>query len=197
MFQQPVQTSIEPVFFRDSEIHAKQFIHRAIQKPLAMHSKLTARLDPSVHDKKPEHLLPTHGFAAFGQSLLPEILQSQLPPQLACHPAVAECARPAQFQPAQLHLQAVDGFFGNLAIVWKQTQLTVSLLLFIKDVQRLQPRRLLAIVDLSQVQHRTLGHLACGQSTILHHAVVPMFLAVLLSIRVTQKHCAQNHRNIS
>jgi hypothetical protein len=53
MFQQPVQTTIEPVFFRDSEIHAQQFIHRAVQKPMPMHSELATWFDPSVHDQKP------------------------------------------------------------------------------------------------------------------------------------------------
>jgi hypothetical protein len=77
-----------------------------------------------------------------------------LPPQLASQPATAEQPRPPQFEAAHFHLQTVDGIGGDLAIVGKQTQVRILLLLFIKYRKRLAPCRLLLVVDLTQIENR-------------------------------------------
>jgi uncharacterized membrane protein YkgB len=53
--------------------------------------------------------------------------------------ATAEQARTSQFKAAQFHLQAIHCIGGNLAVVGKQTQVRMLLLLFIKHRQRLAP----------------------------------------------------------
>ncbi len=117
--QEPVQASIQPILFGHGEIHAQQLVHRAVDEPLPVDAKLAARRDPPVHHQQPQHFLPRHLFAARRQALLPKVLQAQSPPQLARQPAVAERARPSQFQPAQLHLEATDRALRNLTIVGK------------------------------------------------------------------------------
>jgi len=75
----------------------------------------------------------------FRQARVPKLIEAQLAPQLAPQPATAEQARTPQFEAAQFYLQAVDRIGGNLAIVRKQTQILILLLLFIKHRQRLAP----------------------------------------------------------
>jgi len=160
-----------------------------------MDPTLAPRRDPPVHHQPPQHLLPRHFFAARRHARLPKPFQAQRPPQIARQPAVAERTRPAQFQPAQLHLEAIDRALGNLAIVGKQTQRPASLLLLVEHVQRFQPRRLLRVIDFPQVHHRPLDRLPRRHPTILHDAEVAMILAVFLARRGPQKHPAQDHRN--
>jgi hypothetical protein len=138
---------------------AQQLVDRAVDEPLPMDPKFAARRNPAVHLEQPQHLLPALGFAALRQSLLPEAIQTQLLPQFARQPAVAERSRPSQFQPAQLHLKAIDRTLRDFTIVRKQAQRPISLRLFVEDVQRLQPRRLLGVVNFTQVHHRPLHRL--------------------------------------
>ena len=118
---------------------------------------------------------------------MPEFGQPQLAPDLAGQPTVAERPRPSQLQAAQPHLQAVDGVGGNRAVLWEQTQRAVVLLVFIEDLQRLAPRRLLRIVDLAQVEHGALHDLVARDALALHHAEVAVLVAVLLSSSAAQK----------
>jgi hypothetical protein len=54
--------------------------------------------------------------------------------------------------------------------------------MFIEDLQRLPPRRLLRGVDLAQVQHLPLHRRAAGDAAVLHHAEVVMILAILAAM---------------
>ena len=69
-------------------------------------------------------------------------------------PAVAERPRTLQFHPLELHLHAVDGVGRNFAVFRKQAQFGEALFALVEDLQRLAPGRLLAVVDLAQVEHR-------------------------------------------
>jgi len=59
-----VQTAVEPVFARHREIGCQQRIHRAFDKPMAMHAELAAWFQQPVHHQQLQHLLPTYLFAA-------------------------------------------------------------------------------------------------------------------------------------
>ena len=188
VLQHPIQTAIQPVLLGHREVRLQQLVHRAVDEPLPMHAKLAARIEQTIDHQQPQHLLPTHRFAPFRQPLLPELIQPQLLPQLACQPAVAEYPRPPQFQPAQLHLHAVDRIGGKFPVVRKQTQRPIALFFLIEHLQRLAPRCLLLIVDLAQIQHCPLHRLAARHTAILHDAEVAMVLAVLLPVCAAQKH---------
>ena len=153
-----------------------------------MHPKLAARLNQPVHHQQLQHFFPAHRFAAFRQALLPELIQSQLPPQLAPQPAVAEHTRMSQLQFPKPDLNAIDRIFGQDSVFGKQAQRRVFLPLVIEYRQTLPPRRFLLVVDLSQIQHGPLRRLACRQPPVLHDAEVAMLLAVLLSRCAAQKH---------
>src|SRR3954465_385747 len=115
-------------------------------------------------------------------------IESQLAPQIARQPAVAERTGSPKLQLAQLHLQTVYRISGNLPIFWKQTQRPRTLSLFVKYVQTLPPCTFLLIVDLTEIQHRPLCCLARRQAAILNDAEVPMLLPILLSVFASQKH---------
>jgi hypothetical protein len=53
-------------------------------------------------------------------------------------------------------------------------------LLLVEDLDRLPPRRLLAVVDLPKVEHLPLRRVAALQAARLDHAPVAVKLAVLL-----------------
>ena len=181
--QHPIQTAIQPVLLGHGEVRLQQLVHGAVHEPLPVQAKLTAGIEQAIHHQQPQHLLPTHRLARFRQALLPKLIQPELLPQLARQPAIAEGPRPPQFQPAQLHLDAVQRIGGNFPVIREQAHGGVALFVFVEDLQRLAPRGLLLVVDLAQIQHRPLHRLAAGQPPILHDAEVAVVLAVLLSVR--------------
>src|SRR3954467_15791653 len=138
-----------------------------------MHTQFAAWIDQPVDHQQLQHFLPTDCFPAVRQSFLPEIIESQLAPQIARQPAVAERTGSPKLQLAQLHLQTVYRISGNLPIFWKQTQRPRTLSLFVKYVQTLPPCTFLLIVDLTEIQHRPLCCLARRQAAILNDAEVP------------------------
>ena len=76
-----------------------------------------------------------------------------------------------------LHTVTV-GAGRNLPVGWKQRQLTVSLRVFVKRFNQLAPGILLAVVDLAEIQHLTLHHLATSTPPVLDDVPVTMLLPV-------------------
>jgi hypothetical protein len=112
----------------------------------------------------------------------------QLVPQPAPQPAVAEAARAAQ-----LHLLELDGDRirrprRQRTIVGKQTQLAILAAVLVKDLERLTPGFLLAVVDLAQIQNLPLRARPRAGAAILHHAEVAMGLAILAAFVLAQEH---------
>src|SRR5258707_14034904 len=61
-----------------------------------------------------------------------------------------------------------------------------------EDLNRLAPRRFLAVVDLSEIQHLPLNHAAVVSAPVLYNGPCPMFLAVLATNLGAQKHDADS-----
>src|SRR3954462_12686756 len=188
MIQQTVQATIKPVFFGHREIDTQQFIHRALEKPLPVQAQFTAGSKQPIHHQQLQHFLPTDRFAALRQALAPKAIQLQLPPRFTGQPAVAEGAGTPQLHAAQSYLQRIDSLGRKGAIVRKQTQIGGALPVFIKDLQRLAPRRFLFVVDLAQIQNRALYGLARMKTPVLDHTEVAMSLAVLDPVGAAKKH---------
>src|SRR5687767_16018626 len=104
-----------------------------------MHTQLAARIDQPVDHQQLQHLLPTDCFPPLRQSILPETVQSQLAPQIACQPAVSEGTRSPELQATQLHLQAVYDIGGNFSIFRKQTQRARTLPIVVGTLQNFSP----------------------------------------------------------
>src|SRR5207253_4185167 len=145
------------VFLGHNKIRSQQGVHGGRQIPLPMHMKLAARMQQPVHYQELQHFLPRDASTPAAETTVPKLLQAQLLPQLARQPATAEKARTSQLEPAHFHLQTVDRIGRNLAVVRKQTQVLIILLLFIKHRQRLLPCRSLMVVDLTEIENRSLS----------------------------------------
>jgi len=198
MLQNPIQATVQAVLIRHRKIHAQQHVHRALIEPLPVQSKLAVWLDQSIHYQQFQHLRPTHALPAARQLLLREPIQFQLPPQLASQPAIPVRPRTPQLHRAQLYPDRVKDICGNRTVFWKQTQCGRAPLLFIEHLQRFTPGCLLAVVDLSQIQHPPLYHLAGLQPPTFFDAVVAMFFTVLLPSVTSQEHApVQNARLLS
>ena len=107
---------------------------------------------------------------------------SDVSPQLARQPAAAEHGRGPQLETAQFYLQSIDCIGGNLAIVRKQTQVLILLLLFIKHRQRFAPGHLLLIVDLAEIENGSLHRFAGSDSLVFYDTEVAMIFAVFFAI---------------
>src|SRR5207237_6528146 len=93
--------------------------------------KLTARCDQPIHDEQLQYFFPTDRFASFGETFLPKLVQSQLPPQLTGQPTVPEYARPSQLQFPEPHLNPIAHTCANGVIVRKSAHRGVLLLVFV------------------------------------------------------------------
>jgi len=190
--QQPVQAAVEPVFAGHGKVCFQQLIHRTLVKPLPMQSPLTARVHQPVHRQQLDHLVPGHRFPPFRQLLLPEVIQLQQTPDLAPQPAIAKPPRPPQLHPAQLdsnriHLLRPQRRRFQQRLLSKRLD-RLALALAVKAVEQVLPGCLLQLVDLSQIQHRALGDLVVGHTTILHHTVIVVNLAIFLALGASQEH---------
>src|SRR5258708_6390575 len=70
----------------------------------------------------------------------------------------------------------------------KQTQVRILLLLFIKYRKRLAPCCLLLVVDLTQIENRSLHRSVGSQTMVFNDAEVAMILAVFVAVDAAQKH---------
>jgi hypothetical protein len=91
----------------------------------------------------------------------------------------------------------LNGVGGNPPVFRKQAQRCESVLFLIKHLQRFAPCRLLAVVDLAQVQNLALRYFARLQTPTFHHRVVAVFLAVLDPPIAAQKHSQLQNARIS
>src|ERR1019366_3491658 len=195
VFQHPIQTQVQPVFFRYRKILPQQNVHGAVIEPLPVQPKLAARIDQPIHHQQLQHQRPGYAFPPQRQLPRPEPIQLQLPPPLAPQPAVAIRPRSLQLHLAELHLQAVDCVGGNRPVLRKQTQRRKPVLFLIKYLQRFAPCCLLAVVDFPQVQHLPLRYFPRLQTPTFHYRVVAVFLPILDPRIAAQKHAPlQNAR---
>ena len=118
--------------------------------------KLAARRDQPIDDEQLQYFFPSDRFASFRETFLPEPVQSQLPPQLTGQPTVSKYTRPPQFQFPQPHLNPVAHPGRNGVIVGKQAHRRVLRPVLVEYRQALSPRFFLLVVNLSQIQHRSL-----------------------------------------
>src|SRR5271165_949535 len=106
-------------------------------------------------------------------------------------PARAPLPRAMQFHRVEPHLDAVRlGVIGDRAIGGKQRQLGVAARSLVKGFDLTTPSLLLAVVDLAEVQHLALHHLAAGTALVLDNIPIAMFFAVFEAPVEPQEHDA-------
>src|ERR1700687_2745332 len=161
-------------------------------EPMPVQSPFAAGRNQLVADQRLQDVQPVRPFARGRQRRKPELVQSQLIPQKSGHPAGTPLTRPTQSHLAQSdrHHIAIERR-GN-TILGKQRNLFGLPGAFIEDLNRLAPRRFLAVVDLSEIQHLPLNHAAVVSAPVLYNGPCPMFLAVLATNLGAQKHDADS-----
>ena len=153
-----------------------------------MQPPLTARTQQPVDHQEPDHLLPIRPLPARGQPGAEEAVQVQLPPELITQPARPPLPRMLQAQLTQPHLQRVHLARRRSAVRGKQGQLSRLPVPLIDHRNRALPRHPLAVVDLSEMQHMPVRHLAPRIAPALHHRPTPMRFAVLAPRPAFEEH---------
>jgi hypothetical protein len=155
-------------------------------------SPLAAGIDQAVAHQRLQDVPPPRSLARIRQASRPELIELQLLIQMTRQPARAPLPRPVQFHGIEPHLNAVSvGARRNLAISGKQRQLAVPLAAFIKGLDLLAPGLALTVIDLAEIQHLTLHHLAIGAALVLDDIPIAMLFAVFEASVESQKHTNQ------
>src|ERR1700683_2682252 len=161
-------------------------------EPLPVQSPFAAGRNQLVADQRLQDVQPVRPFARGRQRRKPELVQSQLIPQKSGHPAGTPLTRPTQSHLAQSNRHHIAIERRGSTILGKQRNLFGLSSAFIEDLDPLAPRRFLAVVDLSKIQHLPLNHAAVMSAPVLHNGPCPMFLAVLATNLGAQKHDADS-----
>lgn len=101
MFQQTIEHEVKLILAAPMKIRPEQIAHRALVIPLAMTTPFAARRDEPVGDGDLKQLGPVGAFARGRQFIRPELIQAQLPPEIARKPAGAVLAGTTQMIIAQ------------------------------------------------------------------------------------------------
>jgi hypothetical protein len=188
MDQHPVQAAVQTVLLGHGKIAVQQLVHRAAQKPMAMHGKLAARLAQPIDRQQLQNLLPRHAAAFITELIPPESIQTQLAPEMTTQPTVAEAAWTQQTHLTHLERQRVHFFSRNRTVIGKETGLSRLPGVFIEDFDALAPRLFLAVVDLPEIEQLTLGRLTASHAARLDDAPIAVKLSVLLARVTAEKH---------
>ena len=165
-------------------------------EPLAMDAELAAGIDQTVHHQQLQDIRPRNVFPSWRQLLFPELVQLQLPPELAAQPAVAEGPGALEFHLVELYLHAVEGVGGHRTVFGKQAPRGEAVLIFIEHFERFAPRRFLAVVDFAEVENLALRHFAGTQTPAFDHGVVAVFLAVFDPFVAAKEHASEQNARI-
>lgn len=152
MFQDFVQAAIQVVLLRQPKIRPQQIRPCAAGKPLPMHSPFTARVNQPIDRQGLQHLSPTSSFPRVRQPLAPKLIQAQLIPQPAAHPARPPLPRTSQrkFRPSNWH-PVVGRVPGHCPAGRLQRQFLSLLTDRVEHLGDLRPGGPWAVIDLAQI----------------------------------------------
>jgi hypothetical protein len=177
--EQQIVTGVELVSFREAEVTSQEIGHGAVEEPLPMQSPFAARRDQPVGRQHLQHVIPTRPFAALRQSLRPEPIEPQLPPQHARQPTGAPLARAAE--PHLVETQPDDILSGrNIATIFgEEGERSCSASIFVEHLDGPAPSFRLRGIDLAEIEHMTLHHATVIETSVLNDAPVDVRLPVL------------------
>ena len=182
MLQQPVMAGIEPMNLSERKVPAEQVRDRRVIKPMPMQPPFRTRVDQPVKRQRQQHLIPTRALTTRRQTLAPEVIQPELPPQLAAQPAGAPLTRTAQ-----RHLRELDAHDRQIIrpqrirrmLIGKERHLLRRIIILAEEIDRLAPGRLLDAIDLAEIKHMPLNDTLVREPTIFDHTPVAVLLAIL------------------
>src|SRR5687768_16036349 len=98
-------------------------------------------------------MLPVGALPRKAESFAPELIESELLPDLGEQPASTPLPRPVQRKIPQPHLDSVGRGLRQRELRGEELELPCFTPIFVKDFDGSNPLLLLAVVDLSQIQH--------------------------------------------
>ena len=178
MRQHLVQATIQRVAGDDPHRAVQQVPQGAVLVPVPVQTPLAARFEQLVAHLRLEHVQPARALPARRQPRSPEPIQLQSIPKRQRQPAPTPLPWPVHAELLDVDPNRLAVQFRGFAIIGKQRHRRRSTI----PLQHLDgpaPRRPLAVVDLTQVQHLALNHTPVAVAAVLHHAPVAVLLAVL------------------
>ena len=155
-----------------------------------MAAPFAARSDQPVSRRNLEQSRPIGALAGRGEFLGPELIQAQLPPEIAGQPAGTVLAWTAQLIILQAQGQGWRVRGGRRAVGGKEAAGFGLARIGVENIQSFGPGGMLGVVEIAQVKEGFLMHWAGGMTDAFDHAPVAMFLAIFFSFGRAQKHVA-------
>ena len=134
-------------------------------------------------------MLPVGSFSTDPELPAPELPQPQLFPELVEKPARAPLPGPFENKFREPHADALGCRGGrNRTVGGEQGQSLFMVAIFVKDLNGANPSLALAVVDLTQVEHRALDNASAGATPVFHDAPIAVLFAVFESPIAFQIH---------
>jgi len=187
VFEQPVQALVKFVDFHQLKACPQKIGHGACFIPVPVKPPLTPGINETVTAKGLGYQIPACSFAAQGQLLRPEFIETQLLVQPARQPACAPLPGPVQLHvlESNLHNLLIVDLAG---ILGKEGHRLRTGRAVFEDFNCPAPRLCLRIINFPEVEHVPLDHASAGYPAVFDYAPVPVFFPILLPIRATQEH---------
>src|ERR1700691_3803720 len=187
--QQLIEAAIQRVLGDQPIILAQQIRHRALLEPLPMQAPLAAGVDQTIAHQRLQDVLPAGALARVRQEPRKEPIQLQLLMEMTGDPAVTPLARAMQLHRIKPNLYPkAPGMIRHRPLGRKQGELSMPPAPLVEPLDHPAPRRVLAVVDLAQIQNRTLHHPTARTAPAFDNAPIPVLLAVLPSPCESQVH---------
>ena len=187
--QQFIETAVQRILGDQRIVLAQQIRHRATLEPLPMQAPFAARIDQPITHQCLQDVLPIGALARVRQQRRKEPIQLQLLIEMAGEPTRAPLARTMQLHRIEPHLHAKTlGMVRHRPLGWKQGELPMPSARFVERFDLTTPRFALAIIDLTQIQNRTLHNPTARTALAFDNAPIAVLLAVLPSQCESQVH---------
>ena len=155
---------------------------------MTMQMPLAAGCEQAVDNENAQNLLPVGAFTRAGQTGAEEVIKVKAAPELIAQPTRAPLTRTFETQRFQAHLDSGRAVGRWLTIGGKQGELAAVAPGFVENTHRALPSSALAVVQLAQIQHVSLGDFAARVAVTLHHGPRAMHFAVFTSLTAFQEH---------
>jgi hypothetical protein len=184
--QNPIQTAVQARVVDLAVCDPQEVVQRRRWIPALFNRQFAAWRTQPVDCQKRRHTRPRHIGSTVIHRVLEEAIQFQAPPQFQPQIAGTELARPLQTNLVHQHASDLRIVCRRFDVGREQFQL-LRFTLFIKDLNRSQPARLVGAVQFPQMTQCSLTR-SIGCAHRFHQRPVGVLLAVLAPMIRPQKH---------
>ena len=186
--QEQIVAAVERVILHGARVHPEEIGEGGRAEPNPVQPPLAAGREQPVNHEDAQHFFPIGVLAADRQARAEEVIQMQRAPEMVAEPARAPLAGMLEAQRVEAHLHRVGAAGRRRAVGGEQRELAQRARMLVKDGDGAFPRELLAVIDLTEVEHVALRDLAARVATALHDRPRAVLLAVLPPHTALQEH---------